>query len=35
MSTKYVLFDEPGPRARKITTILNIVVALIIIAVLV
>ena len=35
MSTKYVLFDEPGPRARKITTILNIVVALIIAAVLV
>lgn len=35
MSTKYVLFDAPGPRARKITTILNIVVALIVIAVLV
>lgn len=35
MSTQYVLFDEPGPRARKITTILNIVVALIFAAVLV
>lgn len=35
MSTTYVLFDEPGPRARKIITILNIVVALIAVAVLV
>lgn len=35
MSTKYVLFDEPGPKAKRITTILNIVVALIVAAVLV
>lgn len=35
MSNQYVLFDEPGPRARKIITILNIVVALIVAAVLV
>lgn len=35
MSTTYVLFDEPGPRARKIITILNMVVALIAAAVLI
>lgn len=35
MSNQYVLFDAPGPRSRRIITILNIVVALIIIGVLV
>lgn len=35
MSNNYVLFDEPGPRARRIIMILNIVVALIVAAVLV
>lgn len=35
MSTQYVLFDEPGPRARRIIFFLNIAVALIIVAVLV
>lgn len=35
MSVQYVLFDAPGPRTRRIITLLNIVVALAIIAVLV
>jgi len=35
MSNQYVLFDAPGPRSRRIITILNIIVALIIIGVLV
>lgn len=35
MSNNYVLFDEPGPRARRIIMMLNIVVALIVAAVLV
>ena len=35
MSTQYVLFDAPGPRSRRIITILNILVALIVIGVLV
>src|SRR5690625_2494711 len=35
MSNQYVLFDEPGPRARKTITLLNIVVALIVVAALV
>lgn len=35
MSTQYVLFDAPGPRAKKITMFLNIVVALGIVALLV
>lgn len=35
MSTQYVLFDAPGSRSRRIITILNILVALIVIGVLV
>lgn len=35
MSNQYVLFDAPGPRARRLTTILNIIVALGIVALLV
>src|SRR5690625_813039 len=35
MSNQYVLFDEPGPRARKTITLLNIDVALIVVAALV
>lgn len=35
MSNHYVLFDAPGPRARRITFILNIVVAVAIVGVLV
>ncbi|OAV60287.1 amino acid ABC transporter permease [Enteractinococcus helveticum] len=34
MSNQYVLFDAPGPRSRRIITVLNIVVALMIIGVL-
>ncbi len=35
MSSQYVLFDAPGPRARRITMILNIFVALAVIGLLV
>lgn len=35
MSNQYVLFDAPGPRAKRITTLLNIVVALLVVGVLV
>lgn len=35
MSNQYVLFDAPGPRSRRIITILNIIVALIVIGILV
>ncbi len=35
MSNQYVLFDAPGPRAKRITRILNVIVALGIIAILV
>ena len=34
MSNQYVLFDAPGPRSRRIITVLNILVALIAIGVL-
>ena len=34
MSNQYVLFDAPGPRARRIITLLNILVAVVIIGVL-
>lgn len=33
MSNQYVLFDAPGPRARRTTTIINIVVGLALIGV--
>lgn len=32
MSNQYVLFDAPGPRARKITGVLNLIVALLVLA---
>lgn len=35
MSNQYVLFDAPGPRSRRITRVLNIVVALLIIGLLI
>lgn len=35
MSNQYVLFDTPGPRSRRITRVLNIIVALLIIGLLV
>src|SRR5690625_1253427 len=35
MSNQYVLFDAPGPRSRRIITILNIIVALIVLGILV